>query len=86
MKKDLWGRAVAADDAADVMSRYQQKELHLNVIRDATPEELQEWEDERGTYEETVSTVLRTIVLGSLFQFATFGMMILAFYLISLGL
>jgi len=86
VKKDLWGRAVAADDAADVMSRYQQKELHLNVIRDATPEELQEWEDERGTYEETVSTVLRTIVLGSLFQFATFGMMILAFYLISLGL
>ena len=40
MKKDLWGRAVAADDAADVMSRYQQGSLELNKVRDATPEEL----------------------------------------------
>ena len=86
MKKDLWGRAVAADDAADVMSRYQQGSLELNKVRDATPEELQAWMEERGTYEETVSSVLLTIVLGSIFQISTFGMMILAFYLISLGL
>ena len=85
MKKDLWGRAVAADDAANVMSKYQQGSLELNKVRDATPEELQVWMEEAGTYEETVSSVLLTIVLGSIFQFCTFGMMILAFYLISLG-
>ena len=86
MKKDLWGRAVAADDAADVLSKYQQGSLELNKVRDATPEELQVWMEERGTYEETVSSVLLTIVLCSIFQFSTFGMMILAFYLIGLGL
>ncbi len=87
MKRDLWGRPSAVEDAADVSSGYiRQPELHLKTVRDATPEELQEWIDEKGTYEETVSTVLRTIVLGSIFQFCTFGMMILAFYLIGLGL
>tara|TARA_Y100001938_G_C8094392_1_gene437176 strand:- start:2668 stop:2931 length:264 start_codon:yes stop_codon:yes gene_type:complete len=87
VKRDLWGRPSAVEDAADVSSRYmRQGEFHLNTVRDATPEELQEWIDEKGTYEETVSTVLRTIVLGSIFQFCTFGMMILAFYLIDRGL
>lgn len=52
----------------------------------ATPEGQQEWLDEQGDYEQTVKTVLTTIILGSLFQFSTFGMMILAFYLIDKGL
>tara|TARA_B100001057_G_C22662581_1_gene876542 strand:- start:492 stop:716 length:225 start_codon:yes stop_codon:yes gene_type:complete len=52
----------------------------------ATPEEQQEWIEGQGSYEETVNTVLTTIILGSIFQFSTFGMMILAFYLIDKGL
>ena len=40
--------------------------------------------EEQKDYEETVSNVLTTVVLGSLFQISTFGMMILAFYLIDL--
>ena len=52
----------------------------------ATPESEQEWFDEQGDYEQTVNTVLTTIILGSIFQFSTFGLMILAFYLIDKGL
>ena len=52
----------------------------------ATPEAQQEWLEEQGSYEETVNTVLTTIILGSIFQFSTFGLMILAFYLIDKGL
>ena len=53
---------------------------------DATPEAQKEWLDEQGDYEETVHNVLTTVILGSIFQFATFGMMILAFYTIDTGL
>ena len=53
---------------------------------DATPEAQKEWLDEQGEYEETVHNVLTTVILGSIFQFATFGMMILAFYIIDTGL
>jgi hypothetical protein len=53
---------------------------------DATPEAQKEWLDEQGDYEETVHNVLTTVILGSIFQFATFGMMILAFYIIDTGL
>ena len=42
--------------------------------------------EEQKDYEETVNNVLTTVVLGSLFQISTFGMMILAFYLIDLAL
>tara|TARA_R110002012_G_scaffold316326_2_gene531134 strand:+ start:706 stop:843 length:138 start_codon:yes stop_codon:yes gene_type:complete len=42
--------------------------------------------EEQEDYEETVRNVLTTVVLGSLFQFCTFGLMILAFYLIDIGL
>ena len=53
---------------------------------DATPEAQKKWLDEQGDYEETVHNVLTTVILGSVFQFATFGMMILAFYIIDTGL
>tara|TARA_X000001382_G_scaffold63004_1_gene43537 strand:+ start:1644 stop:1781 length:138 start_codon:yes stop_codon:yes gene_type:complete len=42
--------------------------------------------EEQEDYEETVRNVLTTVVLGSLFQVGTFGLMILAFYLIDIGL
>jgi len=42
--------------------------------------------EEQKDYEATVHNVLTTVVLGSLFQFTTFGFMLLAFYLIDLGL
>ena len=64
-----------------------QPELNFrNGGRDATPEEIEQWINEQDSYEETVSTVLKTIILGSIFQFFTFGMMILAFVIIDAGL
>ena len=53
---------------------------------DATPEAHNKWLEEQGSYEDTVHNVLTTVILGSIFQFATFGMMILAFYIIDTGL
>jgi len=53
---------------------------------DASPEEIEQWINEQESYEETVSTVLKTIILGGIFQAFTFGMMILAFYIIDVGL
>jgi hypothetical protein len=53
---------------------------------DASPEEIEQWINEQESYEETVSTVLKTIILGSIFQFFTFGMMLLAFWIIDTGL
>ena len=71
----------------DTMSRDQFPQQPQLIFRgDATPEGQQEWLDEQGDYEQTVNTVLTTIILGSIFQFSTFGLMILAFYLIDKGL
>ena len=52
----------------------------------ASPEAIDEWLKEQDSYEDTVKNVLSTVILGSIFQFATFGMMILAFYIIDTGL
>ena len=71
----------------DMMSRDQFPQQPQLIFRgDATPEGQQEWLEGQGSYEETVNTVLTTIILGSIFQFSTFGLMILAFYLIDKGL
>ena len=52
----------------------------------ASSEAIDEWLKEQDSYEDTVKNVLSTVILGSIFQFATFGMMILAFYIIDTGL
>ena len=71
----------------DMMSRDQfPKQRQFIFQGNATPETEQEWLEEQGDYEQTVNTVLTTIILGSIFQFSTFGLMILAFYLIDKGL
>lgn len=71
----------------DMMSRDQfPKQRQFIFQGNATPESEQEWLEEQGDYEQTVNTVLTTIILGSIFQFSTFGLMILAFYLIDKGL
>lgn len=54
--------------------------------RDATVEEETEWLEAQGDYHDTVKNVLTTVVLGSLFQIFTFGMMIFAFHFIDMGL
>ena len=70
-----------------MMSRDQfPKQRQFIFQGNATPESEQEWLEEQGDYEQTVNTVLTTIILGSIFQFSTFGLMILAFYLIDKGL
>ncbi|MDB4787236.1 hypothetical protein OAG26_00855 [Flavobacteriales bacterium] len=59
----------------------------LNFIsRDATPEEIEEWQNEASDYHETVKNVMGAVIAGSFFQFFTLGSMILAFYMIDLGL
>ncbi len=54
--------------------------------RDATPEEIQQWINEAPSYEETVKNVLTAVTLGSMFQISCIAMMVLAFYLIDIGL
>jgi hypothetical protein len=54
--------------------------------RDATPEEIEEWQSEASDYHETVNNVLGSVITGSFFQFFTLGSMILAFYMIDVGL
>jgi len=54
--------------------------------RDATPEEIEEWQNEASDYHETVKNVMGAVIAGSFFQFFTLGSMILAFYIIHLGL
>ena len=54
--------------------------------RDATPEEIEVWQDEAADYHDTVKNVLGSVIAGSIFQFFTLGMMILAFYIIDVGL
>ena len=53
--------------------------------RDATPEEIEEWQSEASDYHETVNNVLGSVTAGSFFQFFTLGSMILAFYMIDVG-
>ena len=43
-------------------------------------------EEEHQSYRDTVKSVMTAVVLGSIFQVATLGMMILAFQIIDLGL
>lgn len=62
------------------------KQQQLIFQKNASPEEEKEWLEEQGDYEETVKVVLITVVLGAFFQFFTFGMMILAFWIIDTGL
>ena len=59
---------------------------HPQRLTNATLDEHEKWLEEQGSYEDTVNSVLTTVILGSIFQFATFGMMILAFYIIDTGL
>ena len=54
--------------------------------RNATPEEIEEWQSEASDYHETVNNVLGSVIAGSFFQFFTLGMMILAFFIIDVGL
>jgi hypothetical protein len=62
------------------------KQQQLIFQENASPETEKEWLEEQGDYEETVRTVLQTVVLGAMFQIFTFGMMILAFWMIDIGL
>jgi|TARA_B110000444_G_C18827210_1_gene591016 hypothetical protein len=62
------------------------KQRQFIFQENASPETEKEWLEEQGDYESTVKTVLITVVLGAFFQFFTFGMMILAFWIIDTGL
>ena len=54
--------------------------------RDATPEEIEQWQNESPDYHETVKNVMGAVIAGSFFQIFTVITMMLAFYFIDLGL
>ena len=54
--------------------------------RDATPEEIEEWQNEASDYHETVKNVMGAVIAGSFFQIFTVISMLVAFYFINLGL
>ena len=46
MSPDPWKRPSAVDDAANVMSGYEQQlELQLNATVDATPKQINDWQE-----------------------------------------
>ena len=54
--------------------------------RDATPAEIDQWQKDSPNYHETVNSVMGAVIAGSIFQFFTLFSMLLAFYLIDVGL
>jgi len=54
--------------------------------RDATPEEIEQWQKEASDYHETVKNVMGAVIAGSFFQIFTVISMMVAFYFINLGL
>tara|TARA_Y100001937_G_C7014526_1_gene282539 strand:+ start:512 stop:784 length:273 start_codon:yes stop_codon:yes gene_type:complete len=80
---DSWGRAKVVIE--DTVERYpEQLQLQLNSTREATPEEAQEWLEKEllplGKFQ------LKFVAMMSIVQISTLGLMLLAFYIISLGL
>ena len=54
--------------------------------RDATPVEIEQWQNEAPEYHETVKNVMGGVIAGSFFQIFTVISMMVAFYFIDAGL
>ena len=87
MKQDVWKRDLpsAVDDAANVMSGYEQQlELPLNKTVEATPEQFEAWRKEdywnRGDYDPLVMFV----VIPTIVQLMAMGLMFAVMYLNSI--
>ena len=85
MKKrvlDSWKRPVEVE-IQELPERYpQQLEIQLNKVRDATPEEFEEWQREH--LEPLGKAQLPFIAMMSVVQFLALATMMMSFYLIGL--
>ena len=85
MKKrvlDSWKRPVEVE-IQELPERYpQQLEIQLNKVRDATPEEFEEWQTEH--LEPLGKAQLPFIAMMSVVQFLALATMMMSFYLIGL--
>lgn len=85
MTPDSWKRPSAVDDAANVMSGYEQQlELQLNKTKDATDEEWNEWQETELKW--WGDRQIPIVALMAFVQLFVFGGMLLTFFTISLGL
>lgn len=85
MTQDSWKRPSAVDDAANVMSGYEQQlELHLNKPREATDKEWDEWQEKELKW--WGDRQIPIVAFMAFVQLFVFGGMLLAFYLIAQGL
>jgi len=81
----VWKRELpsAADDAANVMSNYQQQ-LQLNFKpKDATPEEAKEWQEKELNW--WGEKQLMFVFIASLIQLGALGFMLTMMMLIGVG-
>ena len=85
MKKrvlDSWKRPVEVE-IQELPERYpQQLEIQLNKVRDATPEEFEEWQTEH--LDPLGKAQLPFIAMMSVVQFLALATMMMSFYLIGL--
>jgi|TARA_B100000424_G_scaffold150664_1_gene114849 hypothetical protein len=84
MSPDPWKRPSAVDDAANVMSGYEQQlELQLNATVDATPEQINEWQEKELNWWAEIQLPL--VAFMAFVQLAVFGGMLLTMILIGEG-
>ena len=84
MSPDAWKRPSAVDDAANVMSGYEQQlELQLNKTVDATPEQINEWQEKELNWWAEIQLPL--VAFMAFVQLAVFGGMLLTMILIGEG-
>ena len=79
---DSWKRPIEVE-VPELPERYpQQLELQLNKVRDATPEEFEEWQTEH--LDPLGKAQLPFIAMMSVVQFLALATMMMSFYLIGL--
>ena len=79
---DSWKRPIEVE-VPELPERYpQQLELQLNKVRDATPEEFEEWQTEH--LDPLAKAQLPFIAMMSVVQFLALATMMMSFYLIGL--
>ena len=84
MSPDPWKRPSAVDDAANVMSGYEQQlELQLNATVDATPEQINEWQEKELNWWAEIQLPL--VAFMAFVLLAVFGGMLLTMILIGEG-
>ena len=84
MSADAWKRPSAVDDAANVMSRYEQQlELQLNKTVEATPDEFLEWQEKELNW--WAEKQLPIVAFMAVVQLVMFGGMLLTMILIGEG-